>query len=88
VHSPRIEEISARQALLELVQNTYMNWLLDREQRAAEFQVLSDLVATVPVRRIVPHSDPAKIAALCDLIVADVQSLRNRQGVRSLVSSR
>jgi hypothetical protein len=87
-HAPRIEEISARQALLELVQNTYMNWLLDREQRAAEFQVLSNLVASVPVRRIVPHIDPAKIAALCDLIVADVQNLSNRQEVRSLVSSR
>ena len=28
--APRIEEVSNREVLLELVQNTYMNWLLDR----------------------------------------------------------
>jgi hypothetical protein len=86
--SPRIEEITPRQALLELVQNTYMNWLLDKEQRAREFEVLSNLVTRVPVRRIVPHIDPARIAALCDLIVLDSQSLRNRLDARSVVSSR
>jgi len=34
--APRIENISPREALLELVQNTYMNALLTKEQRAAE----------------------------------------------------
>jgi len=87
-YAPRIEEISSRQSLLELVQNTYMNWLLHREQRAAEFDVLSCLVTSVPVRRIVPHRNPAKIAALCDLIVADFQGLRNRQDGGPLVLSR
>jgi hypothetical protein len=86
--APRIEEISARQSLLELVQNTYMSWLLDREQRAAQFELLSHLVTSVPVRRIVPHGDPSRIAALCELIVADLRSLRNRQDSQSLVSSR
>jgi hypothetical protein len=51
-----------------------MNWLLDRRQRAAEFDFLSTLVTRIPVRLVVPHSDPAKIAVLCDLIVADAQS--------------
>jgi hypothetical protein len=87
-HAPRIEEISARASLLELVKNTYMNWLLDREQRAAEFEVLSHLVTSIPVRRIVAHSDPARIAALCDLIVEDLQSVGNRQDLQALVSSR
>jgi len=87
-NAPRIEEVSPRQALLELVQNTYMNWLLNREQRAAEFEVLSNLVTTVPVRRIVAHIDPARIAAVCDLILRDSQSLRNHQGARSWASGR
>ena len=69
--APRIEAISTREALLDLVQNTYMNWLLDRRQRAAEFDALSKLVTRVPVRRIVPHLDPGRIGALCELIVAD-----------------
>ena len=71
--APRIETISAREALLDLVQNTYMNWLLDRRQRAAEFDALSKLVTQVPIRRIVPHLDPGRIGALCELIVADAE---------------
>jgi hypothetical protein len=74
---PVIEEMGPRDALLELVQNTYMNWLLDREQRAAEFEVLSRLVTRVPVRRIVPHCDLARIGKLCDLIMADSSTMGN-----------
>ncbi len=85
--APRIEQVSPRQALLDLVQNTYMNWLLDQKQRAAEFDFLSRLVTRIPVRRIVPHSDPARIPALCDLIIADARALWNRQGSASLISS-
>jgi hypothetical protein len=69
--APWIEEISPREALLELVQNTYMRRLLDRMQRAAEFDVLSRVVLQAPVRRIVPHVDFARVGILCDLIVAD-----------------
>ncbi len=72
---PRIDEVSSREVLLDLVQNTYMNWRLDREQRAAEFELLSRLVSNVPVRRIVPHSDPSRIGTLCELLVADARSV-------------
>lgn len=75
IDAPRIERVGCREALLELVQNTYMNWLLNRPQRAAEFDLLSKLVMRVPVRRIVPHVDAAQIPALCDLISADVEAL-------------
>ena len=72
---PRIDEVSNREVLLDLLQNTYMNWRLDREQRAAEFELLSRLVSHIPVRRIVPHSDPSRIGALCELLVADARSV-------------
>jgi hypothetical protein len=71
--APRVEEISSRQALLQLVQNTYMNWFLDRNQRAAEFEFLSRLVAGIPVRVIVPHRNHTRIGAVCDLILADAK---------------
>jgi hypothetical protein len=87
-HAPRFEEISPREALLELVQNTYMNWLLDAKLRAAEFDFLSRLVTTIPVRRVVPHSNPARITALCDLILADAQRLSNPKDYASFVSTR
>lgn len=69
--APRIEKLSAREAVLELVQNTYMNWVLDREQRAAEFETLFHLVQQAGVRRIVPHAQPERLGELCDLIVRD-----------------
>jgi hypothetical protein len=77
--APRVEEVARQEVLLELVQNTYMNWLLDRAQRAAEFELLAHLASRVPVRRIVPHRDPARIDALCDLIVADARSVLANQ---------
>ena len=74
--APRAEKVSPREALLELVQNTYMNWVLERQQRAAEFDFLCRLVQQVPVRRITPHAKPEKLAALCDLILRDAAELR------------
>jgi hypothetical protein len=86
--APRIETMSAREALLGLVQNTYMNWLLDRGQRAAEFDALGKLVTQVPIRRIVPHLDLGRIGALCELIVADAERLSAADGSAARVSVR
>jgi len=69
--APRFEEMRPREAFLELVQNTYMNWLLDRERRAEEFDELGEIVQQVPVRRIVAHSDGGRIGELRDRILAD-----------------
>jgi hypothetical protein len=73
--APRVEELRPKEALLELVQNTYMNWLPDAEQRAREFDVLARLLDAVPVRRIVPHTDPRKIGALCDVLIHDANAV-------------
>lgn len=73
--APRVDKISPREALLELVQNTYMNWALDREQRAKEFDFLCRLIQHVHVRRITPHAKPEKLAALCDLIQRDASGI-------------
>src|SRR6202007_2583284 len=69
--APRVEEIPAREALMELVGNTYMNQLLTREQRAEEFELLSRLVNRVPCRRLIPHRNASRIGALCGLIEKD-----------------
>lgn len=72
--APRIEEIRPRDALLGLVGNTYMNWLLDKKARAAEFDKLWQLVSQVSVRRIVPHADTHTINSLSDLVLADAEA--------------
>jgi hypothetical protein len=66
--APSIEPISPREALLRLVQNTYMNWYLDKRQRAEEFDVLTRLIASTDCFRIVPSSDPARLSVLAELI--------------------
>jgi hypothetical protein len=86
-NAPRIEQQNSRELLLELVQNTYMNWLLDRGQRAQEFELLSRVVSQVPIRRVIPHRDPARLNALCELIVADaLQLLAGRAGLTAAAS--
>jgi hypothetical protein len=71
--APRIEEMRSREALLELVKNTYMNWLLDRERRAQEFDVLWRIVQQVPVRRVIAHTDGQKLPTLCERIFEDAR---------------
>lgn len=70
--APFVERLTPLQAFMELVQNTYMNFLLTRETRAAEFLFLSHLVDAVPVRRITPHADPARLGQLCNCILRDI----------------
>lgn len=70
-HAPFIEPLTPLQAFMELVQNTYMNFLLSREKRAVEFMFLSHLVNAVTVRRVTPHADPARLERLCECIVKD-----------------
>jgi hypothetical protein len=86
--APRIEDLSTRESLLELVQNTYMNWVLDRAQRGAEFDLLSKLVTQVPVRRIVPHTDAGHIKTLCDPIITDAERLIAHSDSMGFVPSR
>ena len=66
--APRFEPISQREALLQLVQNTYMNWYLDRRQRADEFESLARLIVSVECFRLIPSADPARLPALADII--------------------
>src|SRR5262249_45837917 len=71
--APRVEEWPAAGRLVALSQNTYVNYLLDRAMRAAEFAALGRLVAAVPMHRAVAHADPARVGELCEVIVADYQ---------------
>jgi hypothetical protein len=66
--APCIEPISQREALLRLVRNTYMNWYLDRHQRAEEFAVLTRLIASTECFQVIPSSDPTRLGALAGLI--------------------
>jgi hypothetical protein len=72
--APRLERLAQREAVLHLVANTYMNWLLSQDQRAAEFDVLTSLMSSVECFRVFPSTDPARLPALAELI--ESQALR------------
>jgi hypothetical protein len=69
--SPCITGVTAREGLIDLIANTYANNLLDPGMRAHEFRLLSRLGASVPLRRVLPHSDPTSLSRLCEVILDD-----------------
>jgi hypothetical protein len=74
--APVIEELVGGEAIMTLVANTYVNYLLDREMRAREFDVLSRLLAGVAVRHVRPIADTSKVQVLCESITADARQIR------------
>jgi hypothetical protein len=69
VDAPLVETISERERLINLVANTYTNYLLDKSLRAKEFEVLKRLLTHVPIQRLIPHSDAIYLPKLCDIIL-------------------
>jgi hypothetical protein len=73
--APFAEAEPAQRALVSLVTNSYVNYLLDQEMRAREFELLARIIARVPIRRLTPHADAARLQRLCDVILADFEAL-------------
>jgi len=73
--APFVEAVPSHTGLIELLTNTYTNYLLDQRMRAREFDLLGRLVKNAPLRRLKPHSDPARLPELCRFILDDFRSL-------------
>ena len=73
-----VETISRITALMLLVGNTYATNFLDAKQRAEEFEVLSRVVATVPVRKINRRGETAEVEGFCAAIQRDFASVESR----------
>jgi hypothetical protein len=72
---PSIGPMPIQEQLITLVTNTHTNYLLDKQQRAQEFEVLSRLVKHVPVRQMTPHPDITHLPQLIDTVLEDFQSI-------------
>jgi len=70
---PSLTDAGPRDILLHLLCNTYMNHLLDPRMRSQEFETLSRLQRSVPVRLLHPHGDASRISQLCRVICADLE---------------
>jgi hypothetical protein len=68
-----VEAVSGKQALIALVANTYVNYLLDQNMRRTEFDVLSRVAARTPIRRVRPSDKPSAILELCEAIADDAR---------------
>jgi hypothetical protein len=73
--APVIEEFAVEEALIVLVANTYVNYLLNREMRKLEFDLLSRVVASVPIRRVRVPANPSYVFGLCEAIAAETGHL-------------
>jgi hypothetical protein len=75
--APFVTEVSPKERIINLVANTYAAYLVRAEMREREFQLLSRLAQTIPVRQLTPHADIESLPDLCDLIAEDVKALSN-----------
>ena len=73
--APVIEEMEGQVALVTILANTYVNYLLDSKMRKQEFSMLGELLSSVPIRYVRPTADPADVASMCKFIRADVAKL-------------
>lgn len=69
--APFVENLDRSAGLLSLIANTYATKLMNKEMRAREFELLTRVLNNVPLRRVTPHGDPARIPELCDTILED-----------------
>lgn len=76
VRSPVIEPIEGPWAVMILVANTYVNYILDDAMRSHEFDVLGRLIQCVPVLSVRPSPDTAHISDMCNAIAEDARERR------------
>jgi hypothetical protein len=73
--APFVRPLDRSEGLMSLIANTYATKLMDKQMRAREFELLTRVLSHVPLRRVVPHADPARISVLCDSIIRDFSSV-------------
>ena len=69
--APFVKPLDRAEGLISLVANSYATKLMDKQMRAREFELLTRVLNNVPLRRVTPHTDPARIPELCDSILND-----------------
>jgi len=73
--APRIREMTQSEALINLIANMYASYLMDKQMRGREFELLSRLLKTIPMREVIPHASATKISELCQIIKEDFHAL-------------
>ncbi len=75
VGRPAVEPVSPADGFTYLLQNTYVNYLLNREMRATEFKVLSRAANRTALRHLTPPDSLDALSDICGAILEDYHSL-------------
>lgn len=70
--APHVEVLRRGDAFMQLVANTYANYLLDDAMRGQEMRALDTVLRGRRIHRLVPHADPARLDALVACVRAVV----------------
>ncbi len=73
--APFVSPVPRSAALISLIAHTYTSYLMDKKMRARGFDLISRVLAEVPVRQVTPHTDSSHLEKLCTTIVRDFESL-------------
>lgn len=73
--APFVQGLDRSEGLMSLVANTYATKLMDKQMRAREFELLTRVVSNVPLRRVTPHANAARLNDLCTRILSDFKSV-------------
>jgi len=72
VRAPFIDALRRGEAFMQLVANTYANYLLDDAMRGHEMRALDAVLRGRRIHQLVPHADPSRLDALVDRVRAAV----------------
>ena len=73
--APRIESVCGSDAMVSLTGNTYVNYLMDKTARGREFEMLTRIIGSIPIRRVIPHAVHSRLSQLCNTIIEDLETL-------------
>ncbi len=71
-----INPLSPAQALMNLMKNTYLDYLIDNRLRAADMNLLAKLVNTVAIRKVIPEDSLNRLPSLYEAILNDLRDLK------------
>jgi hypothetical protein len=83
--APFIETLDKSEGLMSLVANTYATKLMDKQMRAREFELLTRVLNSVPLRRVTPHASTLRIPNLCDHILDDFAAVSEHENPEQVI---